>query len=140
MVPEDVLEKIEVRLKQMEHLMAQVTALKGEIFELRRSAYGIDLNETVIGLVKDKHVGERADNCMRNSNIELLGELVQRTREELSTVKNAGRKTIQAIIDALALRGLELRMSTFGWQPPEDRKRLKWTYVEYYGGKRGALR
>lgn len=53
----------------------------------------------------------RAYNCLHNNTkITTIGELVQRTEDDLYRIKNFGRKSIQEIKDELARIGLSLGM------------------------------
>ncbi len=62
----------------------------------------------------------RSANCLKNANIHYIGELVQKTDQEMLKTKNFGRKSLKEIKDILAKMGLELGMKLEGWEPPED--------------------
>jgi DNA-directed RNA polymerase subunit alpha len=63
----------------------------------------------------DKSVNElelsvRAANCLKNSDIKKIDDLVQRTEDELLQTKNFGKKSLDEIKEALANIGLSLGM------------------------------
>jgi DNA-directed RNA polymerase subunit alpha len=52
----------------------------------------------------------RSANCMREENIETVGELVRRTKDQLLTVKNFGKTSLREIEKKLEELGLEIGM------------------------------
>src|SRR2546423_11205387 len=50
-------------------------------------------------------------NCLKNTNIRTLGDLVQRTEREMLSTKNFGRKSLDEIKDVLASLGLSFGMT-----------------------------
>ena len=61
----------------------------------------------------------RSANCLKNANIYYIGELVQKTEQEMLKTKNFGRKSLQEIQENLDGMGLHLGMKLQGWNPPE---------------------
>ena len=47
----------------------------------------------------------RSANCLQNANIHLIGELVQRTEQDMLKTKNFGRKSLKEIKEILAEHG-----------------------------------
>ncbi|HID97941.1 MAG TPA: DNA-directed RNA polymerase subunit alpha [Thermodesulfobacteriaceae bacterium] len=62
----------------------------------------------------------RSANCLKNANINYIGELVQKTEQEMLKTKNFGRKSLEEILRILDTMGLELGMTLEGWNPPEN--------------------
>lgn len=58
--------------------------------------------------IRRLRLGNRIDRCLKGDNIYFVGELLQRTEAEVLKIPNVGKKTIKAIHDALAYRGLSL--------------------------------
>ena len=63
-------------------------------------------------LVSDLRLSLRANNCLHESGIESLRDLVSRSREELLEVRNFGETTLQEIEEKLGELGLRLGMHT----------------------------
>jgi DNA-directed RNA polymerase subunit alpha len=61
-------------------------------------------------LVSDLRLSLRASNCLHESGIETLRDLVSRGREELLEVRNFGETTLQEIEEKLSELGLQLGM------------------------------
>jgi DNA-directed RNA polymerase subunit alpha len=52
----------------------------------------------------------RSYNCLKNANIQTIGELVQKTEAEMLRTKNFGRKSLNEIKEILGTIGLSLGM------------------------------
>ncbi len=52
----------------------------------------------------------RSYNCLKNANIQTIGELVQKTEAEMLKTKNFGRKSLNEIKEILGTMGLSLGM------------------------------
>ena len=63
----------------------------------------------------------RSANCLQNANIKYIGELVQKTEDEMLKTKNFGRKSLKEIKEILAEMGLQLGMKLDNWLPPTMR-------------------
>jgi DNA-directed RNA polymerase subunit alpha len=61
----------------------------------------------------------RSANCLKNANIHYIGELVQKTEQDMLKTKNFGRKSLQEIQENLDSMDLHLGMKLKGWTPPE---------------------
>ncbi|RKX61969.1 MAG: DNA-directed RNA polymerase subunit alpha [Thermodesulfobacteriota bacterium] len=61
----------------------------------------------------------RSANCLKNANIYYIGELVQKSEQEMLKTKNFGRKSLQEIQENLDGMGLHLGMNLQGWSQPE---------------------
>lgn len=59
----------------------------------------------------------RSANCLKAENIYYLGELVQRSENELLKTPNLGKKSLNEIKDLLASKGLNLGMKIENWPP-----------------------
>ena len=83
-----------------------------------------------------KHVDElelsvRATNCLKNDKINWLGELVQKTENDMLKTPNFGRKSLNEIKVQLEAMGLSLGMEVPGW-PPENIAELAKKYEDPY--------
>ena len=59
----------------------------------------------------------RSANCLKAESIFYIGDLIQRTENELLKTPNLGRKSLNEIKEVLAVRGLTLGMKLENWPP-----------------------
>jgi DNA-directed RNA polymerase subunit alpha len=72
---------------------------------------GLDkMNEVLNRSVEELELSVRSYNCLKNANIQTIGELVQKTEAEMLRTKNFGRKSLNEIKEILANMGLSLGM------------------------------
>jgi DNA-directed RNA polymerase subunit alpha len=75
------------------------------------SEHGLDkINEVLNRSVEELELSVRSYNCLKNANIQTIGELVQKTEAEMLKTKNFGRKSLNEIKEILAQMGLSLGM------------------------------
>jgi DNA-directed RNA polymerase subunit alpha len=75
------------------------------------SERGMDkMNEVLNRSVEELELSVRSYNCLKNANIQTIGELVQKTEAEMLRTKNFGRKSLNEIKEILANMGLALGM------------------------------
>jgi DNA-directed RNA polymerase subunit alpha len=67
--------------------------------------------------VDDLELTVRSANCLKAENIYYIGDLIQRTENELLKTPNLGRKSLNEIKEVLATRGLTLGMKLENWPP-----------------------
>ncbi|MBS7327676.1 MAG: DNA-directed RNA polymerase subunit alpha [Oxalobacter sp.] len=67
--------------------------------------------------VDDLELTVRSANCLKAENINYIGDLIQRTENELLKTPNLGRKSLNEIKEVLASRGLTLGMQLDYWPP-----------------------
>jgi DNA-directed RNA polymerase subunit alpha len=67
--------------------------------------------------VDDLELTVRSANCLKAENIFYIGDLIQRSENELLKAPNLGRKSLNEIKDVLATRGLTLGMKLENWPP-----------------------
>ena len=67
-------------------------------------------NENLNRSVEELELSVRSYNCLKNANIQTIGELVQKTEAEMLKTKNFGRKSLNEIKEILAQMGLSLGM------------------------------
>src|ERR1700692_3964400 len=60
--------------------------------------------------VEELELSVRSYNCLKNANIQTIGELVQKTEAEMLRTKNFGRKSLNEIKEILGNMGLSLGM------------------------------
>jgi DNA-directed RNA polymerase subunit alpha len=86
----------------------------------------IALNDNLFRPVDDLELSVRSANCLQNADIKYIGELVQRSEQEMLKTKNFGRKSLNEIKDILQEMGLGLgvRLENFPARDELDRRRL----------------
>jgi DNA-directed RNA polymerase subunit alpha len=67
--------------------------------------------------VDDLELTVRSANCLKAENIYYIGDLIQRSENELLKTPNLGRKSLNEIKEVLAARGLTLGMKLENWPP-----------------------
>jgi DNA-directed RNA polymerase subunit alpha len=68
------------------------------------------LNENLFRSVAELELSVRAANCLQNAGIKYIGELVQKTEQEMLKTKNFGRKSLNEIKEILRQMGLDFGM------------------------------
>jgi DNA-directed RNA polymerase subunit alpha len=75
------------------------------------SERGMDkMNEVMNRSVEELELSVRSYNCLKNANIQTIGELVQKTEAEMLRTKNFGRKSLNEIKEILSGMGLQFGM------------------------------
>jgi DNA-directed RNA polymerase subunit alpha len=68
------------------------------------------LNEILNRSVEELELSVRSYNCLKNANIQTIGDLVQKTEAEMLRTKNFGRKSLNEIKELLSGLGLAFGM------------------------------
>ena len=61
--------------------------------------------------IEELDLSVRSYNCLKRAGINTVGELAQKTSEEMMRVRNLGRKSLKEVIQKLHEIGLDLRQS-----------------------------
>ncbi len=85
------------------------------------------LNENLFKTVDELELSVRSANCLKHASIRLIGELVQKTEQEILATKNFGRKSLNEIKEILAEMGLGLgmKLENFPTKPKEGDEEAK---------------
>lgn len=75
-----------------------------------------ELNEALFKSIDELELSVRATNCLRSANIALVGELVQRSENEMLKTKNFGRKSLDEIKNVLLGMGFDFGMKVDGFE------------------------
>ena len=59
--------------------------------------------------IEDLDLSERPRNCLKRAQINSVGELVEKTVDDLLAITNFGQKSLDEVIQKLDERGLSLR-------------------------------
>ncbi len=71
--------------------------------------------------VEDLELSVRSANCLKNADINFIGDLAQKTDQEMLKTKNFGRKSLNEIKALLSEMDLTLGMKVETWTPPNQR-------------------
>ena len=77
-------------------------------------------NDNLYRSVEELELSVRSANCLKNANIRLIGDLVQRSEAEMLKTKNFGRKSLNEIKEVLSEMELSLGMKLEGFVPPKE--------------------
>lgn len=77
----------------------------------------VQVDPLLLRPVDDLELTVRSANCLKAENIYYIGDLIQRTENELLKTPNLGRKSLNEIKEVLAARGLTLGMKLENWPP-----------------------
>jgi len=87
----------------------------------------IPLNDNLFRSIDELEFSVRSQNCLQNADIKYIGELVQKSEQEMLKTKNFGHKSLNEIKEILREMGLELGMRVERFPPREEidaRKRV----------------
>ena len=76
-----------------------------------------NINPLLLRPVDDLELTVRSANCLKAENIFYIGDLVQRSENELLKTPNLGKKSLTEIKDVLASHQLSLGMKLENWPP-----------------------
>ncbi len=83
----------------------------------------LPFNRNLLRKVDELELSVRSANCLKNDNIVYIGDLVQKSEQEMLRTPNFGRKSLNEIKEVLTSMGLGLGMTVTGW-PPENIEEL----------------
>ena len=83
----------------------------------------IKFNRNLLRKVDELELSVRSANCLRNDNIVYIGDLVQKSENDMLRTPNFGRKSLNEIREVLMQMGLNLGMDITDW-PPENIEEL----------------
>jgi DNA-directed RNA polymerase subunit alpha len=93
--------------------------------ELREEVPSTPLNENLFRSVDELEFSVRSQNCLQNADIKYIGELVQKTEQEMLKTKNFGHKSLNEIKEILREMGLELGMRLENFPSREEIERRR---------------
>lgn len=88
-------------------------------------------NRNLLRKVDELELSVRSANCLKNDNIIYIGDLVQKSEQEMLRTPNFGRKSLNEIKEVLSTMGLHLGMDVVEW-PPENIEELAKRLEEPY--------
>jgi len=107
---------------QLGIFIGQEEEIQGEVSQ-RRGAE--PLNENLFRSIEDLNFSVRSANCLQSADLKYVGELVQKTENDLLKTKNFGRKSLNEIKETLHTMRLELGMRLDNFPPREELERRR---------------
>ena len=100
-----------------DHLTIFIEAEESLVVEVvaEEEVDGADIGALLQKEIDDLNLSVRSANCLRNANINTVGDLVVRSEKEMLETKNFGRKSLEEIQKVLDRMGL-----SFGMELPEN--------------------
>lgn len=93
--------------------------------EAREESPLLSLNENLFRSVDELEFSVRSQNCLQNADIKYIGELVQKSEQEMLKTKNFGHKSLNEIKEILRDMGLELGMKLESFSLREEIERRR---------------
>jgi DNA-directed RNA polymerase subunit alpha len=112
-------EAVRLAARIMREQLAVFVDLDAEEETVSSSVSRKELNPILFRLIDDLELGVRSTNCLKAENIYYIGDLVQRTENELMKTPNLGKKSLNEIKEALKAHDLELGMKLDNWSSPK---------------------
>ncbi len=93
--------------------------LVGLLAELSSVPRGLELGDTAVGgstsldldlPIEELDLSERPRNCLKRAQVDTIGQLVERTEDDLLAITNFGQKSLEEVVQKLDERGLSLRV------------------------------
>ena len=98
-------------------VFAQLEGGALDAFDQPASRSAAQFDPVLLRPVDELELTVRSANCLKAENIYYIGDLIQRTENELLKTPNLGRKSLNEIKEVLASRGLTLGMKLENWPP-----------------------
>jgi len=112
-------EAVRLAARIMREQLAVFVDLEAEEEAVMSSSGRKELNPILFRLIDDLELGVRSTNCLKAENIYYIGDLVQRSENELMKTPNLGKKSLNEIKEALKAHDLELGMKLDNWSSPK---------------------
>jgi len=117
--PEDAIRKAGKILREQLDVFTHLE-VKEEAIE---AADGPQIDPVLLRPVDDLELTVRSANCLKAESIYYIGDLVQRSENELLKTPNLGKKSLTEIKDVLATHSLSLGIKLEDWPPKNMEKR-----------------
>ena len=94
-------------------------SLVGLIADMSEEPQGLELGEVPVAgtgpsdldlPIEDLELSERPRNCLKRAQVNTIGELVNKTEDDLLAITNFGQKSLDEVVEKLDERGLTLRI------------------------------
>jgi len=94
-------------------------SLVGLVADMSEEPQGLELGEVPVAgtgpsdldlPIEDLELSERPRNCLKRAQVNTIGELVNKTEDDLLAITNFGQKSLDEVVEKLDERGLTLRI------------------------------
>jgi DNA-directed RNA polymerase subunit alpha len=109
-------------LKEQMGIFAHFKEELDEIVEEAPAESEYAFNQNLNRSVDELELSVRSSNCLKSANITYIGDLVQKTEQEMLKTKNFGRKSLRELKEILSSMNLNLGMKLEGWTPEGSSK------------------
>jgi DNA-directed RNA polymerase subunit alpha len=89
------------------------------VAEMSADARGLELGDTAVSSsappeldlpIEELDLSERPRNCLKRAQVDTIGQLIEKSEEDLLAITNFGQKSLEEVIQKLDERGLSLRV------------------------------
>jgi len=115
---------INIEVTDLVSLLQGVQGLRNDIEHIEKHGPDKQFNKWLDMPIIEFELSTRTTHVLRNHGIYYLGNLVQRTEEEIRQFSNFGKGSLLEVKERLGMVGLHLDMpppSYVGWSPPDGR-------------------
>lgn len=93
--------------------------------EIEQTDLSNEINPALLKKIDEMELSVRSYNCLKMENINLIGDLVQKTENEMLKLPNFGRKSLNELKDNLKAMGLGFGMQIESWPPADIKENSK---------------
>jgi DNA-directed RNA polymerase subunit alpha len=124
-LPEDALAQAAKILRDQFMVFLNFEEEEEQVEDDERPAVEVEVNDNCFKSVSELELSVRSANCLKNADIKYIGELVQKTENDMLKTKNFGRKSLNEIKELLAEMGLGLGMKIPNFPSREELERRR---------------
>ncbi|UDY33860.1 DNA-directed RNA polymerase subunit alpha [Dermatobacter hominis] len=106
--PRDALASAGATLKSLVELVEQMSE-EPEGLTLTEAAAAVATSPDLELAIEELDLSERPRNCLKRAQVNTVGELLQKSEDDLLAITNFGQKSLDEVIEKLDERGLSLR-------------------------------
>ncbi len=106
--PRDALASAGATLKSLVELVEQMSD-EPEGLTLTEAAAAVATSPDLELAIEELDLSERPRNCLKRAQVNTVGELLQKSEDDLLAITNFGQKSLDEVIEKLDERGLSLR-------------------------------
>lgn len=106
--PREALASAGTTLKNLVEVVAELTE-RPDALAVPEANVAVATSPELELAIEDLDLSERPRNCLKRAQVNTLGELLQKTEDDLLAITNFGQKSLDEVIQKLDERGLSLR-------------------------------